>query len=144
MKNLLTAITFMLLCVGCLTQKAVYRCGLAPENFPKYGQDSKLIKFERIAIMDTITAVIEGEIVALIDQEPMVGGIIELSNEFYQYKETSNKAGEFTFYHISAGKYKLTVGYACFRTLVKDSLYLGSGDIAELKLGMGSIGQDDL
>ena len=144
MNRLFNVLTILILIHGCTTTKTDYRCALDPENFPKYGQDSKVIEFKRTAIMDTITAIINGQITALADYEPLVAGNIELTNKFNNYQAISDTSGHFKFYHIAAGTYRLTAAYVGFRQLINDSIHLGSGDITTLKIGMGRKGQDDL
>jgi len=118
------------------------KCG-SDELFPKYGQNSKLIEFNRVAIIDTVTAIIEGKVLGFKDNELLPGTIIRLTNEDNKYETVSNIEGDFKFYHIQTGTYRLTADFIGHRQFVKDSLHLGTGDVLNLKIGMGSIGQDD-
>ncbi len=130
--------------VGCSANKNNYRCALGAQNFPKFGQNSRVIEFKRIAIMDTITAVVEGKIVTINGSEPLPSAIVRLSNALNKWEVISDSLGQFKFYHISSGAYRLNSSNAGYRDLIKDSLYLGEGAVAQLIIGMGAIGQDDL
>ena len=94
--------------------------------------------------MDTITVIINGQMTSLVDNGLLPFATVELSNDSNNYKQVCDTAGHFKFYHIIAGKYKLTANCVGYRQLVNDSLHLETGDIATLILGLGSIGQDDL
>lgn len=144
MRQQLNILAILFLTFGCSTTKTEYRCGLDPKNFPKHGHESRIIEFKRTAIMDTITAIIEGHIIALNDSGPLIAGAVQLTNEFNNYKVVSDTTGQFKFYHIPAGTYRLIATYVGYRQLASDSLHLGTGDITELIIGMGCLGQDDL
>ncbi len=74
----------------------------------------------------------------------MVAGVIELTNKVKNYKVISDTHGEFKFFHISAGTYFVKANYTGFRQLNKDTIHLGTGDITEMKIGMGCLGQGDI
>lgn len=110
-------------------------------DLPEHGQDSKIVEFKRIAIMDTVTAVINGEIFSSagkIDNQEIL-----LTNKQNAYKVLSDSTGHFTFYHIQSGTYKLEVNVRLHRELKCDTLRVGTGDILNLIIAMGSMGKDD-
>jgi hypothetical protein len=144
LKRLLSILTVLVWVCGCTTSKTDSKCGLDPNNFPKQGQDSKVISFKRTAVLDTITVVIIGQITSITNNDTLPLGNIELINGAHSYKTTSDLNGQFTFHHIEAGTYKLAATYIGFRALKADSLHFESGDIVDITIGLGCLGQDDL
>jgi len=93
--------------------------------------------------MDTITCSINGQTISLSDNGTLVMVEIELTNQIYNYKTTSDFDGQFKFNHIASGTYNLSAHIIGHRPLKHDSLFIGIGQISQLKIGLGSLGQDD-
>ncbi len=93
--------------------------------------------------MDTTTCVIKGQILSLTN-DTLGYATIQIKSFLNEYKIVSDFEGKFKFNHISPGIYELTVNYVGYRPLLKNNLQLSSGEVRELKIGMGYIGQDDL
>ncbi|MFH1003899.1 MAG: carboxypeptidase-like regulatory domain-containing protein [Bacteroidota bacterium] len=96
-------------------------------------EHSKIVEFRRTAIMDTVTAIVEGKIFYLNDNSSINKATVELTNENYNYKTVSDTAGKFEFMHIAAGTYKVSTSYS---ELKGDTIHLGTGDKTELKIGI--------
>jgi hypothetical protein len=85
--------------------------------------------------MDTVTAVLEGQVMSLCTQRP-VPVTVHLVMETASYHTVAAANGTFGFYHIPAGKYALTASHSAYRALQTSHMELGTGDIVEVKLGM--------
>lgn len=108
--------------ISCSSSKNGNRC-----------EHSKIVEFRRIAIMDTVTAIVEGKIFYLNDSSAIKKAAIELTNENHNYKIVSDTTGKFEFMHIAAGTYKISTSYS---ELKGDTIRLGTGDKTELKIGI--------
>ena len=97
-------------------------------------QQSKIVEFKRIAVMDTVTAIIDGRITSLCSGKTLPA-VVQLSNKNNAYQLTANLKGEFKLFHINAGQYKVTCTHSGYDSL-KDSINLGTGDVAEMKIGL--------
>ncbi|WP_125916968.1 carboxypeptidase-like regulatory domain-containing protein [Hymenobacter coccineus] len=85
--------------------------------------------------MDTVTAILEGKAVNLCDQHPSPV-TVQLVSATASYQAVAAPAGTFRFFHIPAGNYALTATHPACRPLAPSPIKLGSGDIADVKLGM--------
>lgn len=119
------------------------QCATSLEIFPEYGEDSRLIELDRVAVIDTATVIIYGKVIELKANEPLPITNIRLINEDSKHEAVSDIDGKFEFYHIQKGIYKLTADYIGHRQFIMDSLNLETGNVINLKIGMGSIGRDD-
>jgi len=84
--------------------------------------------------MDTITAIVEGEIIYA-SRQPIQKVKVALRSQTDSFSVQST-VGLFNFAHIPSGIYKVFVGDDTLYPVVGDSVALGSGDISQLKLGI--------
>lgn len=86
--------------------------------------------------MDSITVNVGGKVTDIYDKFPLKGAYITLKNPENEYSEVAKKNGEFSFNHISSGKYEIIssfVGYC----MLRDSIELKSGEIIKLEIELG-------
>lgn len=123
MKNLLP-----ILIIGIF----IYSCKTIPKINARNSFD-----FNRAGIRDTSTTIIRGKIIDNYDNSGLCGAVIELNNNLNSYSRNSTENGEFTFEHISSGKYEIKTSFIGLNTF-KDSIELKSGEIMEIKIGLGA------
>ena len=109
----------------------IFSCGTIPKL-----KDGNLVKVERVGIMDTITVNVSGRVFDLHDKFGIESAEIELYNLENKYSEYCGKKGEFIFKHIPSGKYEINIYYPGYYSM-KDTIELNSGEIVELKIGLG-------
>ena len=86
--------------------------------------------------MDTLTVNVTGKITDIYDKFGLKGAKIELTNNVNSYSKTCGENGEFKFEHISSGKYRIVSDFVGYYQL-RDSIEFKSGEIVELKIGLG-------
>lgn len=127
MKNLMKNVLPILIIV-----LFIYSCKIIPII-----NDRNSFDVNRVGIMDTSTTIIRGKIIDNYDNSSLPGAFIELNNNRNSYSKNCNENGEFSFEHISSGKYAIKtsfIGHNRFR----DSIELKSGEIIEVKIGLGA------
>jgi len=92
-------------------------------------------EIERIGIMDTVTVMINGEIINLNNSAELPRAKVELTSKYNSYFQICQSKGEFTFEHIPHGKYIARIDYEGYKTII-DSIEFKSGEIVKLKIGM--------
>ena len=97
---------------------------------------SKILKYSRIGIMDTITAILKGQIVDFESKKPITNKEIEITSGLVMYIDSTDFQGFYEFSMIPYGNYRMRFGLINYYDFVMDTLYLGSGDIKELNIGM--------
>ncbi|MHB1276884.1 MAG: carboxypeptidase-like regulatory domain-containing protein [Bacteroidia bacterium] len=133
----------LLLFIACQSREKGFVCGSDLSLLPKHGINGKIIEFDRMAMMDTITTILTGTLLSIETQEALPGGEIELVKDSIKYSGVSDVKGQFGFKHIPSGSYQLRCRYAGYRAYTTDTLTLMSGGIYEISIGLGSKGQDD-
>ena len=96
----------------------------------------KITKYERIGIMDTITAILKGCVIDLNSKASIKSARVSLASGFELTPYSTDNNGLYQFNEIHAGNYRLKIiapGYSDFEI---DTLHLGTGDIKELNIGM--------
>lgn len=101
--------------------------------------EGKVLSFRRTAVMDTVTAILEGKAMSLCTQRP-VPVTVHLVAGRVSYQAVAALDGTFRFFHVPAGKYTLTATYPSYLSLAPYPIKLGTGDVAEVKLGVGCHG----
>lgn len=86
--------------------------------------------------MDTVTAILEGKAMSLCSQRP-VPVTVHLVAGNVSYQAVAAPDGTFRFFHVPAGSYTLTATHPAYRPLAPYPVKLGTGDVAEMRLGMG-------
>jgi hypothetical protein len=119
--------SLQILIIGLL----IYSCG----TLPKLKNGNSFV-VEKIGIMDTITVNVSGKITDLHNKFGLKGAKIKLTNIVNSYSKTCGENGEFKFEHIASGKYRITSDFVGYYHLT-DSLEFKSGEIVELKIGLG-------
>jgi hypothetical protein len=120
--------SLQILIIGLL----IYSCG----TLPKLKNGNSLV-VERIGIMDTLTVNVTGKITDIYDKFGLKGAKIELTNNVNSYSKICGENGEFKFEHISSGKYRIISDFVGYYQL-RDSIEFKSGEIVELKIGLGN------
>jgi hypothetical protein len=98
-------------------------------------QQSRVLAFRRTAVMDTVTAILEGQVVSLCIHRP-VPASVRLTNVTATYQRVAAPDGRFQFFHIQAGDYTLTTTCPAYYTLPDTRIHLGTGDAAVTTIGM--------
>ncbi|HEY9049856.1 MAG TPA: carboxypeptidase-like regulatory domain-containing protein [Ohtaekwangia sp.] len=136
MQKVIIVLALAFCIVSCVSHKKNSYDETEISNYSDSTQNSRVLKFKYIAIMDTITAIVEGKVSGLDSDE---AATVQLINSFNTYTQTSDTQGQFKFYHIAAGTYLLKATSNSYKPLTKEGLHLGTGDIAELHIAMKSI-----
>ena len=123
MKNLLP-----ILIIGLF----IYNCKTIPKVNARNSFD-----VNRVGIMDTITTIIRGKITDNYDNSDLWGAVIELNNNLNSYSRNCNKHGEFSFEHISSGKYEIKTSFVGLNRF-RDSVEVKSGEIIDMTIGLGA------
>lgn len=97
---------------------------------------SKVLKYERIAIMDTITSILKGQIIDLESKNPINNKNISITSGLVMYTDTTDNKGFYEFFMIPYGDYRMHFSLDGYYNFSLDTLHLGSGDIKELNIGM--------
>lgn len=142
MMKKLSILLLAIIAISCATKKRSNGC-FFPAELSEKGQNSKIIEFKRIALMDTVTAVILGKIFYLKDSIPTTETEITLSSRRNKYKTSPDSLGQFKFSHIKSGDYTLRVWSRLCRELNVDTIKVLDGEVKKLVIGMGEMGQDD-
>lgn len=101
---------------------------------------SQVLSFKRTAVMDTVTAVLDGQISAGCPPRPLRASVI-LVSAAATYRVMADAGGTFHFLHIRAGNYLLTATAVGYCELTGAHVHLGTGDAAEIKLRLASTNQ---
>jgi hypothetical protein len=96
---------------------------------------SRILEFKRTAMMDTITSVLHGQVISLCSKGA-IPAIVQLVNKNNTYNTTALSNGEFKFFHIQSGSYRVTATCPGYVNLKDSSIYLGTGDVSSLKIGL--------
>lgn len=88
------------------------------------------------AVMDTITAVLHGQVVGLCNQQPLPASV-QLIRPGRTYREVATPDGRFRFFHIPAGTYFMTATRPAYGSLSADTIHLDSGADSTIKIGLG-------
>jgi Carboxypeptidase regulatory-like domain len=127
MTSLLTSLLLLsLLGGGCLPR---------PMPATKPDQRSQVLTFRRTAIMDTVTAILDGRVVGLCNQQP-VPAAVQLASATTTLQAVATPDGKFRFFHIPAGDYTLKVTCPTYTKLADAPVHLGTGDAAETTIGL--------
>jgi hypothetical protein len=98
-------------------------------------QRSRTLAFKRIAIMDTVTAVLDGQVVDLCKQQPLPA-TVQLTSPGKIYRTVATPDGRFRFFHIPSSTYLITATCPAHSKLTADTVHLGTGDASTIKIGL--------
>jgi hypothetical protein len=98
-------------------------------------QQGQLLTFRRTASMDTVTAILQGQLVSLPSQQPLAARV-QLTTLAATYQADTTPAGTFLFFHIPAGDYTLMATCAAGIKVTCTPIQLGTGDVVETTIGM--------
>jgi hypothetical protein len=102
------------------------------------GQKSRILQNQRTGVMDTTLCRLSGEIIQLEGSKPMEGTILNVKNTSTN-KSTgtvSNDEGKFDMW-LEQGNYELEIIQVGFDKAVFKKINIGSGEIRQLKIGLG-------
>jgi hypothetical protein len=86
--------------------------------------------------MDTVTAVLDGQVVDLCTQQPLPASV-QLTNPGKTYRAVATAEGRFCFFHISSSTYLITTICPTHSNLIADTVHLGTGAASTIKIGLG-------
>ena len=96
----------------------------------------KILKYERIGIMDTITATLKGQVLDLKSNMPIQDANISLISGLVLLPNMTNENGMFEYNQIHNGQYRFHIFASGYEKFEMDTLYLGTGDIKEINIGL--------
>ena len=128
MINQLISCTVLVLLGGCFGAHPT----LPADSF----EPSQILSLKRTAIMDTVTAVLDGQVVGLCNQQPLPASV-QLTSPGKIYRTIATPNGRFCFLHISSGTYLITATHPAYGRLTADTVRLGTGDGSTIKIGLG-------
>lgn len=96
----------------------------------------KITKYERIGIQDTITAILKGKVVDLKSNVPLTHVHVDLMEGLYLIPNFTDSKGLYQFNQIHDGNYRFKIFAPGYNEFEMDTLYLGTGDIKELNIGL--------
>jgi hypothetical protein len=128
MTRQLISYTLLVLLGGCI--------GAHPTTPADPYQRSRILTFKRTAIMDTVTAVLDGQVVDLCNQQPLPASV-QLASPGKTYRTVATLDGRFCFLHIPSSTYRITATYPAYDKLAADTMHLGTGDASAIKIGLG-------
>jgi hypothetical protein len=99
-------------------------------------QRSRILVLNQTAVMDTITAVLHGQVVGLCNQQSLPASV-QLTSPGRTYREVAPPDGRFRFFHIPAGTYLITATCPAYGSLGADTIHLGSGAVSTIRIGLG-------
>jgi hypothetical protein len=99
-------------------------------------QRSRILVLNQTAVMDTITAVLHGQVVGLCNQQQLPA-CVQLTSLGRTYREVATLDGRFRFSHIPAGTYFIAATCPAYGSLSADTVHLGSGAESIIKIGLG-------
>jgi hypothetical protein len=111
-------------------------CHPRPVLATKSDHRSQVLTFRRTAIMDTVTAILDGHVVGLCNQQP-VPAAVQLVSATTTLQAVATPDGKFRFFHIPAGDYTLTVTCPTYTKLAGAPVHLGTGDAVDTTIGLG-------
>lgn len=86
--------------------------------------------------MDTVTAVLDGQVVGLCNQQPLPASV-QLTGSGKTYRTIATRDGRFRFLHIPSSTYLITATCPAYGRLAADTVRLGTGDASTIKIGLG-------
>ena len=110
----------------------VFACGPTKQG-TRY---ANTFNYEVKAMMDTVTASIEGKIIIVPERIAVPDATLKLSSNADKFTSISLKNGTFLFSHIPAGKYEIRTDYPGLYSF-RDSIQVDSGQIISMLVGMG-------
>jgi hypothetical protein len=128
MTSQLSSYALLVLLGGCF--------GAHPTTPAAAYQRSRILTFKRTAIMDTVTAVLDGQVASLCNQQPLPASV-QLTSPGKTYRTVATPDGRFRFFHISSSTYRITVAYPTYDKLAADTVHLGTGDASTIEIGLG-------
>ena len=96
----------------------------------------KIIKYERIGIMDTITAILKGSVIDLNSKTIIKNANVSLVSGLVLTPNSTSNKGLYQFNMIHAGNYRFKIIAPGYNDFEMDTLNLGTGDIKELNIGL--------
>jgi hypothetical protein len=96
---------------------------------------SKVLNLAHTGVMDTVTVVVHGQLIDLCSKG-IVPATIKLSAGHLSYKTTADSNGNFRFFHIPAGQFRLSSDFPGYNKLPDTIIAFQSGDIWQLKTGL--------
>jgi hypothetical protein len=97
---------------------------------------SMILKYERVGIMDTITAILRGQVVDFESQKPITNKGVAIVSGLVMYLDSTDFQGFYEFSMVPYGDYRMGLELDNYYEFEMDTLHLGSGDIKELNIGM--------
>jgi hypothetical protein len=96
----------------------------------------KIIKYERIGIQDTITAILKGKVFDLKSNIPIANIHVVLMEGICLIPNSTDSKGSYQFTQIHDGNYRFKIIAPGYNDFEMDTLHLGTGDIKELNIGL--------
>ncbi|MCD4792667.1 MAG: carboxypeptidase-like regulatory domain-containing protein [Bacteroidales bacterium] len=97
---------------------------------------SKVLAYDLIGKTDTITAILKGQIIDFNLNKPISNKRISISSGLVMYDNITDSEGFFEFNMIPAGNYRLIIKHEGYLDLIMDTIFLDTGDIRLLNIGM--------
>lgn len=122
--------------ISCMVLVLLGGCFGAHSTLPADSFDpSQILSLERTAIMDTVTAVLDGQVVGLCNQQPLPASV-QLTSPGKIYRTIATHDGRFCFMHITSGTYLITATHPAHGRLAADTVRLGTGDATTIKISL--------
>jgi hypothetical protein len=99
-------------------------------------QRSRILVLNQTAVMDTVTAVLDGQVVSLCNQQSLPASV-QLTSPSNMYRAVATPDGRFRFFHIPAGTYLITATCPAYSNFNADTVRLGTGVASIIKIGLG-------
>ncbi|MGI4871845.1 MAG: carboxypeptidase-like regulatory domain-containing protein [Janthinobacterium lividum] len=104
-------------------------------------EPGRVLSFGRVAIMDTTTAILNGQAVSLCNETALpltvwLAGMAPYPGTEVTYRVIADVKGKFRFFHVSAGTYRLSAAYSGYGSLAEGTVHLGTGDVSAVKIGL--------
>ena len=99
-------------------------------------QRSRILAFKRTPFMDTVTAVLDGQVVSLCNQQPLPASV-QLTSPGKTYRTVATPDGRFRFFHILSNTYLITATCPAYSQLAVNTVHLGTRDALTIKIGLG-------
>lgn len=98
-------------------------------------EPGRILSFRRVAMMDTVTAVLHGQVASLC-RKVALPATVQLAGPA-SFRTVADAAGKFQFMHIPAGTYRLSATCQGHGALTGDTIHLGFGAGSEISIGLG-------
>lgn len=85
--------------------------------------------------MDTVTAVLYGQVVSLCNQQPLPASV-QLTSPGKTYLTVATIDGRIRFFHISSGSYFITAACPAYSRLAAGTVHLGTGDASTITIAL--------